>query len=128
MRGGYPVVPHVMALSPSSSQPARGSSVHRPGACVLAVVVPARAGVIRSAWGRVVRPPGRPRTRGGHPWEAYFGSVWALSSPPARGHPYTYPRPPPRRVLSPHLRGLPVSGPIRGPQDRVVPAHAGVIR
>ena len=78
------------------------------GSCSGPAVVPAHAGVIPGSGHPTGRDRGRPRTRGGHPDHDH-------------GHDYG-------AGSSPHTRG---SSPSRADQlrvNRVVPAHAGVIR
>ena len=107
-RGGYPSSAIGTTSASRSSPRTRGLSVDGGQAGDPALVVPAHAGVIRPTGSRSPTPTGRPRARGGYPYRAAFGSLFAGSSPRTRGlsgHP---------RLVRVHLI--------------VVPAHAGVIR
>ena len=126
-RGGHPGVHNRAIVPPPSSPHARGSSAGGVGVKKSILVVPARAGVIPHrahsvhrrrvvpARAGVIRRPhrcgrgrvGRPRTRGGHPWDSTTTESRAKSSP--------------------HARGSSVVRVVRAQQDRVVPARAGVI-
>ena len=106
-RGGHPCAWQEWCVATGSSPPARGSSVE--GSCGSAgrLVVPARAGVIRSGQTTSRCPRCRPRPRGGHPDQHATRNLGAASSLPARGSS--------GRVHRRHARHV------------VVPARAGVI-
>ena len=107
-RGGHPRRLPSPARPPPSSPRTRGSSPHPVADQRGGVVVPAHAGVIPRAWPCRCGRGRRPRARGGHPGTSTTWSPTSASSPRTRGS-----------SAAPH--------PPQG-ADRVVPAHAGVIR
>ncbi len=106
-RGGHPVDDHRLVGRVRSSPHTRGSSSGAGRLGPPVCVVPAHAGVIPRH--RMVGPPhpGRPRTRGGHPASRSNAKHNTLSSPHTRGS-------------SPHYEQ-------ERDEQKVVPAHAGVI-
>ena len=84
-RGGVPVCSPLVSAHIASSPPARGCSVTLVSPRGNEVVVPARAGVFRTAPGRHRGPGGRPRPRGGVPFYVQETTNPESSSPPARG-------------------------------------------
>ncbi len=84
-RGGQPPDTHTSGFSPSSSPQAQGSAAGHPHLGVLAVVLPAGAGVSRSAPRSGTWPGGPPRRRGGQPWSAPTAARPRASSPHPRG-------------------------------------------
>ena len=106
--GGHPWTPLTTRVAAGSSPRERGSSSWSPTPTFPTVVVPARAGVIRSVRGAPLRRGRRPRASGGHP-----------SPRPARRAPCP---------SSPRERGSSVVRAVGAPRRRVVPARAGVIR
>ena len=106
--GGHPYIEDEFHVEIGSSPRERGSSVRWPAFGPCGGVVPARAGVIRGAWGSPCPRKRRPRARGGHPRPISTRSLSDASSPRERGssaHPAC-----------------------RDPRIFVVPARAGVIR
>ncbi len=87
-RGGHPVVRLSLASFEASSPRSRGSSLARVRRDQRHGVVPALAGVIRSARPRPPDACSRPRARGGHPSTTATAFTGQRSSPRSRGcHP-----------------------------------------
>ena len=106
--GGHPLRPDGSPAIRSSSPRERGSSAVGGTWVGFSAVVPARAGVIRSAASRCLRPHRRPRASGGHPAAGIAPADDEKSSPRERGSSF-------------------LEEPLHA-EAGVVPARAGVIR